>query len=96
MQNTFLYYLLLTILTFLVAISAKYIDGTQGKYVSVFKEKKSVHLSKLRTLRHYLSWVNCISILDLAQFVLNEKPSPQDYNGPWGEGVKCPYENPRK
>jgi hypothetical protein len=88
MHNIFLYYLLLTTLTLLVAISAK--------YVSVFKEKKGVHLSKLRSLRHYLSWVNCISILGLAQFALNEKPSSQDYNGPWGEGVKCPYENPRK
>ncbi|CAF2880771.1 unnamed protein product, partial [Rotaria sp. Silwood2] len=30
----------------------------------------------------------------LAQFGLGQKANPQDYNGPWGEGVKCPYENP--
>ncbi|CAF1667481.1 unnamed protein product, partial [Adineta ricciae] len=24
----------------------------------------------------------------------NRRATPQDYNGPWGEGVKCPYENP--
>ncbi|CAF1021906.1 unnamed protein product [Adineta steineri] len=31
----------------------------------------------------------------LAQFDLNQKATPQDYNGPWGEGVTCPYNNPR-
>ncbi|CAF1228592.1 unnamed protein product [Adineta steineri] len=30
----------------------------------------------------------------LAQFDLNQKATPQDYNGPWGEGVTCPYNNP--
>ncbi len=40
MNNTFLYYLLLSTSTLLVAVSAKYINGAEGKYLSVFKEKR--------------------------------------------------------
>ncbi|CAF1071711.1 unnamed protein product [Rotaria sordida] len=35
-----------------------------------------------------------VVISDLAQFGWDQKANPQDYNGPWGEGVKCPYGNP--
>ncbi|CAM4887497.1 unnamed protein product [Rotaria socialis] len=55
-----------------------------------FEIEKSNHAHYNFILSIIINFVCCC----LVKFGLGQKANSQDYNGPWGEGVKCPYSNP--